>query len=425
MKKVFKGLFILLVSILFITALNSSAFVEAKGPVTISFWFPGADSVNDAYFTGVAREFEKTHPQIKVSVTVLPAAVADIGLKLNAAMLAGTFPDVFSAYLNFIGTRAPLGDFYPLNSFINKWPDRNDIYESAIDTGMYKNKIFGLGFFPAPEILVYRKDFFKEAGLDPEKPPTNWDELEQYALKLTKRDSNGNVIRAGMDIPAINASVFFRPIMRQNGSLVVNEKKGTPAFTDQNSIEAWDFLIKLKNKSVSIPYNYQKKESIPFIKGNAAMSFLQSTQIATMIKNDPSMEKNLGFASVLSRKKKVAFCGYRLFTIGSSSKHKKESWEFIKFMMSKEQMRKRYKELNIPVVRKSLEAEFIAGDPELNKIQVEYIKYGKGAESVPWISVAIKHLHLAWEEAYNNKKTPAQALKDAEINLKKDMQSAK
>jgi ABC-type glycerol-3-phosphate transport system substrate-binding protein len=425
MKKGFIGLLILLVSVLIGTTVNPAVFAEAKEPVTISFWFPGADQVNDTYFSGAAKEFEKTHPRIKVAVTVLPAAQADIELKLNAAMLAGTFPDVFSAYLNFIGTRGPLGDFLPLNSYINKWPDRSDIYESAINTGMYKNKIIGLGFFPAPEILTYRKDYFKNAGLDPEKPPTSWEELEEYAKKLTKRDGNGNVIRAGLDIPAINASVFFRPLMRQNGSLVINEKKEIPVFTDKNSIEAWDFFIKLKNANVSIPYNYQKKETIPFLNGNAAMSFLQSTQIATMIKNNPEMAKNLGYAPVLSRKKKVCFCGYRLFTIGSSSKHKKESWEFIKFMMSKEQMRKRYKDLNIPVVRKSLESEFIADDPALNQTQIEYIKYGKGAENVPWLTMAMKHLHLAWEEAYNNKKTPAQALKDAETNLKKDLKSAK
>ena len=419
MKKAITCLLVLLV--IFTSFSSFTAFSKTKEPVTISFWFPSADRLNDEYFNNAAKEFEKLNPQIKVEVTTVPSAVQDIELKLNAALLGGTFPDVFCAYLNFMGTRGPKGDFANLNSYIDKWPERNDIYESTLNTGKYKNKIIGLGFFPAPEILTYRKDFFKEAGLDPEKPPRSWEELADYAVKLTKKDSKGNIIRAGFDIPAINASVFFRPLMKQNGSLVINEKKGIPAFTDQSSIEAWDFFMKLKNQNVSIPYDYQKKETIPFVKGISAMSFLQTTQIASMIKEDPAMKESLGFVPVLSRKQKVDFCGYRLFTIGNSSKHKNESWQFIQFMMSKDQMVKRFKTLNIPVVRKSLEQEFIAADPELNKAQIEYIKYGKGAENVPWLTVAIRYLHTAWEEAYSNKKTSVQALKDAEIRLKKDL----
>jgi len=405
--------------------IGTSVFASSKAPTVISFWFPGADKVNDQYFSNVGKEFEKLHPDIKVEVTVLPSSTQDIDTKLNAALLSGTFPDVLSAYLAQIGTRGPKGDFLSLNSDVNGWSDKKDIYESAIQMGTYKGKILGVGFYPAPEILTYRKDFFKEAGLNPEKPPATWEELADCAKKLTKLDANGNVIRAGLDIPALNSSVFFRPIMRQNGSQVINEKKGVPAFTDQSSIEAWEYIFKLKNENVSIPYNYQKKEDIPFVKGNSAMSYLQTTQILKMIQNDPTMKDKLGFAPVLTHKKKVAFCGFRLFTIGGKTKHKKESWEFIEFLMSKDQMTRRFKVLNMPVVRTSLEEDFIASDPVLNKAQLEYIKYGKGAENVPWLNSAMAYLHTAYEEVYNNKKTPVQALKDAENNLQKDLQAMK
>ncbi len=39
--------------------------------------------------------------------------------------------------------------------------------------------------------LIYNKTKFKEAGIDPDKPPQNWDELYDYAVKLTK-DKNGD-----------------------------------------------------------------------------------------------------------------------------------------------------------------------------------------------------------------------------------------
>jgi len=312
---------------------------QAAGQETITFWFPGADKANDEHFMNAAKEFEKLNPNIKVETTVLPANAQDIETKLNAANMSGTFPDVFSAYLVYMGTRGSRGEFAELDSYISQWKEKDDIYESAIQAGQYKGKTYGIGFFPAPEILTYRKDFFKEANLDPEKPPTNWQELADYAQKLTVRDDKGNVTRAGFDIPAIvPATVFLEIFMRQNGSQVIDEVKGVPAFNDAASVEALQYLVDLHDKNVSIPYNYQKKDELPFYKGNAAMSIVQTSGISNMINNNPALKDQLGYAPVLQNKEQISFNGQRLFTIGSESKHKDAAWKFIEFMMSKEQM---------------------------------------------------------------------------------------
>ncbi|MCR8633184.1 ABC transporter substrate-binding protein [Paenibacillus radicis (ex Xue et al. 2023)] len=394
---------------------------SVKGPVTISFWFPGADKANDEYFTNVAKEFENLNPNIKIETTVLPANAADVDTKLNAAKLSGTFPDVLSAYLVFMGTRGTKNEFAPLDDYLKNWNEKDDILESALAAGKVKDKSVGLAFFPAPEVLTYRKDYFQEAGLDPEKPPTTWEELAQYAEKLTKRDASGIVTRAGLDIPGINASVFFEPFLRQNGSKVIDEAKDVPSFNDPKSVEAFNFLVGMANKKVNIPYNYQKKDDVPFMNGNAAMSYLQTTSISNLLTNKPELKDKLGFAPVLKRENKVAFNGNRLFTIGANSKNKDASWEFIKFMMSKEQVWKRYKDLKIPVVRKSLEKQFMDEDPKFNSVLMDYVKNGKGKATVTWSPLYDKYIHLAYEEAISGKKPAAQALKDAQEGLEKEI----
>ncbi|WP_372009992.1 ABC transporter substrate-binding protein [Paenibacillus chitinolyticus] len=396
---------------------------SSKDPVKLTFWFPGADKANDEYFANAAKEFEKLHPNVQVETTVLPSSAEDIDTKLNAAKLSGTMPDVFSAYLAFMGSRGAKGDFAPLDEYIAKWDEKGDVMESALTAGKYKDKTLGLGFFPAPEILTYRKDFFQEAGLDPNKPPATWEELESYAEKLTKRDSNGNVTRAGFDIPLTSADVFVEPFLRQNGAKLIDEQQGVPVLNDSKAVEGLQFLVDLNNKKVGIPYNYQKKDEIPFVSGKSAMSFLQTSGISNLIKNNPDLKDKLGYVPVLKKEEKVGFNGYRLFTIGNASKHKEEAFEFIKFMMSNDQVWKRYTDLKIPVVKKSLEKQFTDVDPAFNSVLMDYVKNGKGKPVVPWLTLYNKYIIQSYEEAISMKKTPEQALKDAQENVEKELKN--
>jgi ABC-type glycerol-3-phosphate transport system substrate-binding protein len=55
--------------------------------------------------------------------------------------------------------------------------------------------------------LVYNKDHFRAAGLDPEKPPATWEQLREYANKLTiDKDGDGNSDQYGFYVPAYPAS---------------------------------------------------------------------------------------------------------------------------------------------------------------------------------------------------------------------------
>lgn len=401
---------------------ESAAATGGPQPAKITFWFPSENPANDAYYSGAARDFMAKNPNIQIDVTPIPSNAGDIETKLNAALLSNTFPDVFLAYLVFIGTRGSRGDFAELDSYINNWSEKSDIYPSSLEMGKYKGHYVGLGFAPAPDILTYRKDYFQEAGIDPNKPPTTWEQLADYAVRLTKRDSDGNVIRAGFDMPAISpALVFVEPFFRQNGSQVIDEVNQVPAFADQASIDALQYLVNLYKKNVSIPYNFQKSDTVPFMSGKSAMSYISPSQIASLIQADPTVADKLGYAPVMGRKKKVDFSGYRLFTIGAKSKEKDASWKFIEFLMSSDQVWKRYTDLKIPVVLNSLKDKFVQDNPKFNSILVDYVQHGKGKAVVPWTSLANKYMALAYEEAITGKKSPANALQDAQAALEKEL----
>jgi ABC-type glycerol-3-phosphate transport system substrate-binding protein len=398
----------------------------SEEPVTLSFWLPREAPTNMEFWKSAVDSFMDENPNIKVEMTELPTPPPEIYTKLNTAVLSNNYPDVLAMYLIAVGDRGARGEFLDLTEYLEQWEDSDDILESTIDMGRYEGTVVALGYQPAPILRLYRKDFFAEAGLDPETPPTNWTELEKMSKKATVYDADGNLQRAGIDLPSQTVSlVHVEPFMRQAGSKIIDEIKMEPAFTDDGAIEAFEFMGNLWNENVSFPYFWEDLDNYPFKYGRSAMGNLMPGMINVLLKNNPEWKDKLGYVPVLQKEdvgEQWAFCGYRLFGIGESSDYPDESWELIKFFMSPEIMWRRFEVANVPPVRESLMDRFIAENPTRNEMIMEYVKHGKGKPITPWTGVYNRYISKAYEEVINNEKTAEQALLDAERGLLKEIE---
>lgn len=74
-------------------------------------------------------------------------------------------------------------------------------------------------------VMYYNKKAYDAAGLDPEAPPTTWDEMTEHARALTIRDASGNVTQWGIGIPvSSNAEHWlFGALVAQNGGRLSSE----------------------------------------------------------------------------------------------------------------------------------------------------------------------------------------------------------
>ncbi len=411
---------IALVFVAILVLIGSGVYSQAaEKQIVLKFWKGGNDVIWHDYYLKLFKEYESKHPNIKIEFAEAPFGDA-IDTKLNTAFASGAGPDIIHHALNAIAIRADKKQFEPLDKYIAHWKDKKDIMENIYEMGRYKGKIYGMGLYPTPAVFAYRKDFFKEAGLDPEKPPATWEELAEDAVKLTKR--NGNVItRAGLNMP-IDEIKIIQPFAIQNGAQIFN-KKGLPTFDNRQMVETLAYLTDLfKNKKVAIEQTKAKEnQQSLFATGQAAMSIVQPTWIAQLLKNDPSLKDKIGFID-MKRKTKAIWSGCELLFINSESKHKQESWDLIQFIMGKEEMWQRYVDTKCPVVRKSLQDQYIKDDPFINKVLLNAIAIGQGAPKTSWSQLYVyKYLPQAQQEAFYGKKTPAEALKDNLKQLKDEI----
>jgi len=198
----------------------------------------------------VVQRFMELHPDIKLEgfrgITA-PGLSQEVGPLL--AMAGGVAPDVL--YVNFrISDSYIQQEFlYPLDEYVDKWAKEEDlserIYEPVWPVIKREGHVWAIPYQTYVMVLHYRKDLFRAAGLDPNHPPENWDQLYEYAQKLTIPEKG----QYGMGIVSgPHAAWWFVDFLWSAGGEVVKQKPdGTwqAVFNDKPALTALQFYQKL------------------------------------------------------------------------------------------------------------------------------------------------------------------------------------
>lgn len=137
----------------------------------------------------VFEEFHRQNPDVQV----VNAGGLELGGDFQEsgflmAMAGATPPDVFYVnfrqYYNFIDQ----GFCRPLDDLVAKNPESIERMNPIVGKVLrsYDGHLYAIPWFQVAMALYYRKDHFIQAGLDPSKPPKDWDEFIADARKLTE-----------------------------------------------------------------------------------------------------------------------------------------------------------------------------------------------------------------------------------------------
>ena len=150
---------------------------------------------------GFVAAFEKEHPDVKVHA-IYAGNYDDARIKAIAALKAGQpaqMSVLFSIDIYELLEQDLIVAFDDIGAD-KKW--LRSFYPALMANGTYKGKTYGIPFQRSTIVMFWNKDAFKEAGLDPDKAPATWKEMEQMAAKLVKKDASGNVSRWGVSVPS-------------------------------------------------------------------------------------------------------------------------------------------------------------------------------------------------------------------------------
>jgi sn-glycerol 3-phosphate transport system substrate-binding protein len=172
------------------------AFRSAAKPVDITFWH-AMTRANAEWLEATTKQFNASQGDVRVKLVQFPN-YPDLLTKYLAGLGTGDLPDVFhpedTTVQRLIDSQSVVpvqacidADGYSLETFL----PRGTAYFTSAGT------LYGMPWALSNPILWYDRTVFEKAGLDPDRPPTTFDEIRAYSEKIvaSKASKHGIALR--------------------------------------------------------------------------------------------------------------------------------------------------------------------------------------------------------------------------------------
>lgn len=303
---------------------------------TVQFWVTPFTSPENAWYKKIVEDFNKQSKDVNVKLTVVPGDAWD--QKLKAAQAAGKAPDL-TVQPGRITDNVLTGTMHELDSLMDKkvWDDLEPLAEEVVTMG---GKHYAYPLLLEPQnILYWNKTMFEKAGLDPEKPPTTWDELFKACEKLkpTLRPDQFCVATSG-DSGTFGWTTWSQQI-HTAGHLPISDDWSKPAATDPKYLELGKFYNTLYKQGWMPKQPLGAGNSVaPFGQEKCAIISNGSWGMSELAADFPKIADVTGMAPWVTNdgdtSKYLATNGNMKWAIDAKSKVAKEAASFIQWAIA-------------------------------------------------------------------------------------------
>ena len=224
----------------------------AAAQTELSFYYPVAvgGPVTKLIDT-LAADFEKENPGIRIK-PVYSGSYQDTITKVMTAIKGGDAPQlsvILSTDMYSLIDEDAVVAFDDLIKTDEEKAWLKSFYPGFMANSQTGGKTWGIPFQRSTVVLYWNKELFKEAGLDPARPPADWAEMAAMAAKLTKRDAGGAVTQWGIQIPSSGFPYWlFQGLTTQAGIQLMNAAGNETYFDKPEVIAALQYWMDLSQK---------------------------------------------------------------------------------------------------------------------------------------------------------------------------------
>ncbi|MEL7643885.1 MAG: ABC transporter substrate-binding protein [bacterium] len=315
------------------TSSGGGGSVDADGNVTLDFWYAlGGDS--GKAIEDLVNQFNESHPNIKV-VGTYQGNYTTAMAKVYSAITGNTLPNVAqlgaAPLLGSSGAVLPVKDFLATDTSF----DLEKIHPAFLQYNTAAGELWSLPFNNSVPILLYNKELFVAAGLDPEDPPEDIDELLEYAKALTVKDSNGVVTQYGLNTKD-DTHWYLSTLFLENGAQIVSEDESEMLYNSPEAVAMLQTWSDWVNVDQVMPRNQHAEAQSDFLAGKLGM-LMGSTSGVSGIQKDAAFRVGSAMFPMVNGVRKVPVGGGSLVIFKNDNELiRNASWEFVKFLISEQ-----------------------------------------------------------------------------------------
>jgi multiple sugar transport system substrate-binding protein len=326
---------------------------------TLTLWTrAGTEAVSKAY----AEAYNATH-QNQVTVTSYPNE--EYPAKLASAAGAKALPDLFAADVVFAPQYASQGLWVDITDRFDASGLKEKVSPGHVRAGTWDGRSFAVPHAVDMSVMLYNKDLYTKAGLDPEKPPTTLTEFADHARKIDALGGDVNGTYFGGNCGGCVEFTFWPSVWAAGGDVL--DEQGTAAKID--STEMADVFALYRTL-------YEEGVAAPASKDEAGPTWLGALQSGNVgIAPGPSVW--LGLIEEKGVKMGVApitglaggestFIGGDSIGIGATSSKAAQAWDFLQWTMSDEaQVEVVAKSKGVPIRTDLASNKYSSADPRI------------------------------------------------------------
>ena len=284
----------------------------------------------------VVEAYNKSHKN-QVKLEIIPND--DMEGKVGGASQTDSLPDILAGDVVRIPYWASEGIFTDITKQIDGLDNKADLQQGHIEAGTVDGAEYTLPFITDVSVMVWNKNLYKEAGLDPEQGPKSIDQFVEQAKKVAALNKDGvaGSYVAGQSGGALVFDLF--PSVWADGESVMN-KDGSEATLDNDSMKGvLDAYKELANTTNGLGAGSKEETgatwTAPFANGKIGVMPYPNTSTTALFDAEKDGGFEVGVAPIPGTKegKTSTFLGGDAMGISKDSKHVAQAWNFLYWLM--------------------------------------------------------------------------------------------
>ncbi|MCA9244193.1 MAG: ABC transporter substrate-binding protein [Phycisphaerales bacterium] len=313
-----------------------------QGRVVVRYWEKWTGVEAEA-MQRVVDEFNETigHDE---GIWIEYSSISDIDKRTMIAAAAGDPPDISGLDDRMVAQFADLDALLEIGDLVREFGIDGDKFKPTWwNIGEYKGGLYALPSTPFTIALYYNRAAYRAAGLDPDRPPRTTAELNDYAVKLTKKDERGRITQLGFTTSPLMLGwwhwawpFFFDGQLWDGDRLRIDTPESRASFLwtqERRSRMGISAVESFESSSGAI-----EGAQNPFISGRLAMVF-QGPWMSNWINHyNPDLDYAVApFPSVTTERENV-MASADVFVIPRAAPHPREAMRFLEFVMRQENL---------------------------------------------------------------------------------------